>query len=702
VSAGIRPMIQAAREANPEITRPEMLAILARQRVSPLPSDSTMKREFARVDARRKYAKAKQDRALKVEPLAFAGAELLSAAEVETGAIAALTELVVDLGNHALEISAGETPAKDVANRDANGHFTARYNHLRRRKDHEDIAPYLRSAEEKAEGRVPSWPRFVWERADTIDAKMRMLTFGCMVADTKGWDALRAPEIEALSAVTGFAYMPSTLSKFVSALAISGAGQPMLELVGDHWQEVASARWQEQGAMSALYIDNHAKEVWTSSYTRSGKVSHLNRVMPCITTTYAHTGAGTPLVLSVQSGGAPLAPRLVDLVEHAERVLGTDVRRAVVIDSEGSTFDLLETFARANRVLITPLKPSRMSELEVRYARGSYYRPYRENDELRVASATLFHRSSGRSLEIGALMLRRSHRKHETVLLTTGLALGMHGTDLADLYFARWPLQENYFKIGKTVGLNEHRGNCGRIVSNVAVVSELERLQRRSARNDTALEELTVETQQRVQDADRLIREQERAERALVVQRKRLDGQIEKGETSDKPLARTVLDHQRALIHAETAGKSAEKARLALDKQNDRMAKLERQNEEAAERMAKLEPQRTIRQLDVAQDSILTAVKLTALQLIIFVLREYLTAIAMTPDTFMSRVFSIPGRRETRPGQQLVVLYENPRDPEITEALRHACDLLNSRAIQRDGLALRFAMAPSPAKKRSG
>jgi hypothetical protein len=52
----------------------------------------------------------------------------------------------------------------------------------------------------------------------------------------------------------------------------------------------------------------------------------------------------------------------------------------------GSTFDLLESFDKAHRVLVTPLKPSRAPELELRYSRGSYYRPYREHDELRIAA----------------------------------------------------------------------------------------------------------------------------------------------------------------------------------------------------------------------------------------------------------------------------------------------------------------------------
>src|SRR6185369_6562633 len=250
--------------------------------------------------------------------------------------------------------------------------------------------------------------------------------------------------------------------------------------------------WQEPGAMAALYIDNQAKEVWSSLFTQSGKVAHLNRVMPCITTTYAHTGAGTPLVLSVQSGSAPLAPRLVDLVDRAETVFETDVQRAVVIDAEGCTFDLLASFAKAKRVVVTPLKPSRVSELELTYTRGSYYRPYREHDELRIAQATLVYKTSGRSLEVGArvLLVRRAHRDADTVLLTTGIALGMEGHDLADLYSSRWPVQENAFKAAVVLGLNEHRGNCGRVVANIAVISELERLESRAKRDADALIEL--------------------------------------------------------------------------------------------------------------------------------------------------------------------------------------------------------------------
>jgi hypothetical protein len=701
VSVECRQVVQTAREVNPGLTPKAALEILRKQKISPLPSESTIKREFSRVDERRKYARKKATRAheMKVIELPLAGGELLAAAEVETGGVAALTAEVVRLAEQALAASFGRTPVKDVARRSARGQFTIGYNRARRRKRGEEVASYLRTAEEKAAGRVPSWPRLVHEHAETIAAKLRMLVFGWMVAGSKGWDALRAPDVVGLESLAGFVYMPSTLAKFVSALAISGADQPLLVAVGQCWHKVAQKHWQEPGAMAALYIDNQAKEVWSSLFTQSGKVAHLNRVMPCITTTYAHTGAGTPLVLSVQSGGAPLAPRLVELVDQAETVLETDVRRAVVIDAEGCTFDLLESFAKAKRVLITPLKQSRVPSLELRYTRGSYYRPYREHDELRTARATLVHKSSGRSLDIGALLVRRDHRDADTVLLTTGLALGMEGPDLADLYFRRWPVQENAFKEAEVLGGSEHRGNCARIVANVAVVSELERLESRARRDAKILHELMDAANGLAQAADEHTREQQRATSALATRRRRLDKCIAQGKTTGKAFAEVALDHQRALVRAETCTKVATKARAALEKNAARRAAIEKHTGEIAARKRHLEPQRTIRQLDVAQDTILTATKLTAAQLIAFALREYLPSMPMTPQTFVQRVLSVHGRKELHRDDELVVLYENFRDPLINDALRDACDRINRRGLRSDGRRLRFAVEPPPARR---
>jgi len=689
-------IIQAARETDPKVTAERVLEILRGQKLKDLPSLSTIWLHFARVDARKRYSKKKEQAVEKVEELPYAGGELLRAAELETGAIAALTDEVKELAEEAERASKGQTPARDVAHRDERGHFTGTYNRKRRRKRGEFIASYLRSAEEKAEGRVPAWPRFVHERRETLEAKLAMLTYAPLVSDTKGWNALRASEAAGLLPLTGFAYMPSTLAKFTSALAISNAGPRLLEAMGKNWHQVAQAHWEEPGAMAALYVDNHAKEVWTSLFTKSGKVSHLSRVMPCITNTFVHTGAGTPLVASVQSGGAPLAPRLVQLIEEAEAKLGGVVRRAVIIDAEGSTFDILESFKNKQRVIVTPLRPARAPELELTYSKGSYFRPYREHDELRIATAVLTHKTSGRSLELGALLVRRAHRESDTVLLTTGLSLGMEGRELADLYFARWPIQENAFKEGAAVDLAKHRGNCGRMVANIAVVTELERLKAQVKGGKAERRDLTKETPRLEETLKSTRREHQRAVDALAVRRGRLDVVVTEGLREGKRFAKASVEHQQAMVRAEATQTLFDDAQQALKTNITKAAALEEKLAKATARSTKLEPRRTIRKLDVALDTVLTATKLTAALLITFVVREYLAAMPMTPQTFASRLFGVRGRRETRPDEERVIFYENRRDPAVNTALADACERLNERRLVRDGRKLSYAIEPPP------
>lgn len=714
ISFECRTVLEVAREANPKLTVDDAVVMLKRRKQQPLPSPSTIERIFRQVDGRVKGQRRKVERAqAKAKGLELpeqvidqdhAGGELLLAAEIETGMMAALTDVVEGYAETAKAEARAEADehrreayVPDVAHRSRKGRFTKTYNRRRRRKRGQQVASYLRSAQEKAQGRPPTWPRFVHEPRKTLDRKVRALTMSPLLASTKGWAALRAPDLQALSYLAGFPYMPATLSKFVSAAAISGLGPALLSAVGRRGHEVAQQRWDEAGAVAALFVDNHAKEVWSSLYTKAGKVSHRNRVMPCITTTYVHTGAGTPLVMSVQSGAAPLAPRLVELVKQAEEELETEVGRAVVIDAEGSTFDILESFRRQGRAIVTPLKPSRAPALELRYDRGSYYRPFRDNDELRVARGTLRHKSTGRSLDVGVLLVRREHRDQETVLLTTGLDLGLSGRELAELYYLRWPIQEIAFKEwAEAVALDQHRGNCGRMVANVAVVTELERLRSRIQRCQDELDKLQSKTGSLEQEVKAAERKHRRAARALDVRRRRLDRFVEQGRTAGKMFSRSVVEHQQALHKAEQAEQNHQAASAALGANQTQCGHLEARLDKDRKRERHLQPQRSIRELDVAQDMILTATKLAAANLIAFVLREYLGDKNMTPQTFVSRMLTFRGRREVYKEHECVLFYDNERDPEMTQALHEACRTLNKRKLKRDDRTVTYCCCEAP------
>ena len=702
VSAECKMVLETAREANPELTIDEAVTILQGRKLKRLPSPSTIYRIFKKVDARlsrrRKAERARRDPGQPEEVIEqdYAGGELLLAAELETGVMAALADEVEGYAK-AANAEADEEYSPDLAYRSRKGHFTKTYNRKRRRKRGQAIASYLRPAAEKAEGRPPNWPRLAHEKRTSLERKIRALTLSPLLASSKGWEALRAPELGALSYLVGYAYLPATLAKFVSASAICGLGPALLSAVGRRSHEVAQQCWGEAGAMAALFVDNHAKEVWSSLYTKAGKVSHRNRVMPCITTTYVHTGAGTPLVLAVQSGAAPLAPRLVDLVEQAEKELEADVARAVVIDAEGSTFDILESFSRQGRVIVTPLKPSRAPELDLRYERGSYYRPFRETDELRVGRGTLHHRTTNRSLEVGVLHVRREHRDQETVLLTTGLEQDISGRELAELYYLRWPIQELAFKDWATaVKLDQHRGNCGRMVANVAVVTELERLDARIRRVQAELDELQAQTPLLEQQMKVAERQHRRAARALAIRRARLDRCVQQGRTEGKMFSRCAVDHQQALVKAEEAEQAHKVASTAVETNRRRCEDREAQLDKDRKRQRHLEPQRIIRELDVAQDMIHTATKLTAAHLITYAIRQYLGDRNMTSQTLLSRVLPFRGRREVYKTSERVVFYENPRDPEMTALLKEACHRLNKRKLARDDRTITYCCCEAP------
>ena len=118
-----------------------------------------------------------------------------------------------------------------------------------------------------------------------------------------------------------------------------------------------------------------------------------------------------------------------------------------------------------------------------------------------------------------------------------------------------------------------------------------------------------------------------------------------------------------------------------------------------AARREKLGHQRTIRQLDVALDSVLTAAKLTCALLITFALREYLVTMPMTPHTFVSRLFGIRGRREVRHDEERIYFYQNPRDPEVNAALADACLRLNKRRLSLGERQLRYEMADADGRQ---
>lgn len=215
VTRACQELVTGARLGNPNLTVVEALAVLTAGGIKKLPSPSTVKRLFRQADAKRRYQANKQRQGKSkrsgskgagpaVEELEVAGAELLKAAELDTGGIAALTDAVEELAAE-VQVGSGDEPKTgDNALREE-GKLTAEYNRARKREAGEVIASYLRPANEKGRSKVAADFSFVEQSREALERKVGALVYEPVVNPGQGWDGLRSVAGELLEALVGYA-----------------------------------------------------------------------------------------------------------------------------------------------------------------------------------------------------------------------------------------------------------------------------------------------------------------------------------------------------------------------------------------------------------------------------------------------------------------------------------------------------------------
>ncbi len=216
----------------------------------------------------------------------------------------------------------------------------------------------------------------------------------------------------------------------------------------------------------------------TGFFTKSTKVSSTGRVQPALSSTFVNTGVGVPIHFETYSGAAPLAPRVLQLLQQVEEQTEQPVGRLTVIDGECCSASLLLSFKQDNRDLVVPLPASMITPERFRFGRGSAFRTYRDGDLIREGAITL-QDSTDRdvTVEARAIIIERRTKETWTVLVTLADPELWSARSLAEAYFGRWPHQEGFFRrANQGVGLKQVHGYGKPVVTNTAVVSALEQL----------------------------------------------------------------------------------------------------------------------------------------------------------------------------------------------------------------------------------
>jgi hypothetical protein len=585
------------------------------------------------------------------------GLALVAAADAEVGLMQKHAERAQLVGTKRAEEQSGQatvSASDDTAGRDDHGRFTAEYNARYRAAVPAGEADRRWTTDEAKSGlrSLSSLPTLSMNAA-TLAGKLLAMGVMPMLTERRGFDGLDGPSGGWLGVLGGVAYMPATLDKALAELGLLDVGNELWDVHARTWATV-SKPWSDPGPgwlQTAVYIDGTADPYWTRAFAKSGKVSRVGRVMPCLTRIAVHSGAGVPLLVETHVGAVGLRSRLLPLLTRLDEAIGpdADVERLTVVDAEGGTAGTLWALHQQTRVtVITLLKGQVLAGARV-HGEGPWQK-YRERDQIREVEVDL----EGVGVPEGGIRVRGvqmqrtgGRNPHTTLFVTNGGPDALSTEDVPTRYLQRWPLQEQPFRTARNGGgLERSHGYGGEYVVHSALESKVEQAERAKAHAQRK-HAAALETRRELADALRQV----------------------PGDVRDQALGladRHVRDAARHLARNEAA-----------------QARLQTQPDQIYVR-------------DVGRDSIMTCLRLGTLALVEYVLQEYFGGLQMEWRTFIEQFVALPLTVRTTRRRRLFQLQANPRQPGHMAHLARAVAEINRRQIRRGGQLLVFELAGLP------
>jgi hypothetical protein len=632
---------------------------------------------------------------LEAEPHPRAGAELLLAVDQELGATEHLA-VALHAALERLPEPSGEV-RDDTANRDENGRFLPGYNVPSERTEPE-LGAKFDSVTLRRPGKGLRTMQAAKTSTNTLARKLRALTMLPCVTDSPRWEALRHWEGDTLEALVGVGYKPATLDKILRELKYADVSGALVEASAGFWVVQEGLGEQTTDGMALVYADTAIKSVWTHHFTRCAKVSSRGRVMPAISTMYLHVGPGTPILFRSFSGTASLPAEIPALLREYEQIAGEGtVRRVVVIDREGASVGFMKRLKASGWHFVIPLRKS-VTGPSARFEELTEWSPYKDAGDEVQGGWLWLNDTNDRSNPLRVrVVARRRHRTGKVAwYATTTDPVEVPDTTVIDRYFDRWPLQEHRFRDGNSrVHLDKQHGYGKRKVDNVAVLDRRELLAGQLRRAEVEIERLGAElsTLREEQasvtealavagpgiDRDRAALDQQIARGEMTAQVQRSNWAIGLWETWRETKRGDLRELEQRVSRVEAAVASAEATRAS------KQADLER-----------TESQTRIFTVDVALDQVMTALKLTFMNLCAAFMARYLGGAKLQLDTLIRGILTLPGERVRTASTETIRIYRHHRDRELMPLVEEACRLLTARELTRDGRRLRFELVDRP------
>jgi len=635
---------------------------------------------------------------VEVHPLA--GAELLRAVDLEIGAT---SHLAAALHGFLEQLPAPQGPVRDdCADRDERGRFLPSYNKPEERTEPElgkkfDAVALQRRGKDLSAMRVAKTSKAVLKR------KIEALTLLPAVTDSARWDGLRHWQGDHLEPLVGVGYQPATLDKFARELKYAEVSGALQQSVASFWLGRGEVVSDTLKGTVLLYADTSVKPVWTHQFSRCAKVSATGRRMPATSTVYLNTGVGTPVLYRSFSGHASLPAEVLGLLGSYEKQAGEGTaRRLIVMDREAHAVWLMKELSQKGWEFIIPLRKSVVGA-SAQFKELGEWAPYQTAGDQVRGGMLLLNDSRDRKNPLWVRVVgRKRHRTGKVAWYATNTAADtIPDVAVIDAYFKRWPLQEHVFRDGNgRVHLNAHYGYGKRKVVNVAVLDreersrgQLHRLEGRMTKGNEDVVALGEEFEANEQEFTRVQRDVDEA-------RTQLDVMVASGETTTDQfvdLYNNLRQWEPWLVNAQ---RKAQELSTQLGGKRQLLDAGKQRSEELLQQLEWLLSQRKSFTIDVELDQIMTAFKLTFMNLCAVLMGSYLGK-SMELDTLIRGVLTLPGERVLSPATETIRIYRRDRDRDLMPRVEEACRLLTAKRLQRGKRRLCFEVVdPPPTKSR--
>ena len=572
--------------------------------------------------------------------------------------------------------------------RDAQGHFTARYNQ-RRDVRHSRFAAIA----DKRQGKDLSRLQICQSGSDTLARKALAILALPIVTLNGTLRSVNTPLGNLLKDFAGYNYMDATLDKFLRELKYVGMAELLVKnQVGfwhKHWRAAELDPQSEHGPLLCYYVDGHTKALWSSKRVHKNKVMMLGRVMGCVEQVFVHDGLGRPTYFETYAGHAPWGEYVLSLFEKIEKSLEQPepklhVIRLLVLDGTNNSVKTLRAFAAQDKYyFVTTLDKNQWNRRRIRSEglkrRYEYGHAFVSDCEIELEDST----DKGYLIVVRAIKIEWDDGK-VTVLLTNLPAKILDASRVAKTYFDRWPLQELWFRDSKGfAALHRVAGYGKKLLDDKSVRVKQKELQEK-------IEAIRNQLQQplaQLSELDQQLHIWIEKERRLRVQSRIIDGQRQMNPRQAKQLdecqrAIAALEHQRRKI------------RQPHQKLFDRLKRYE-------QKWFRLQGKEKVYKVDVELDQILTYFRVAFVNLCTYFQMKVLNNSSLTKTvtrrmtlaSLLHRFFLLPATIEQTKEWRRVYLRRNRKDKVTMAQLEQVLPKLNQLNLRHaSGRRLEFIL----------